>query len=171
MITSQARELILRLRAGAIDPKDTAALEGQPAFAFIADVRKLFPVEFQERRVGRKYEVGLARSIRQELTLINVAGSPFPVLLPEIRRCLFVSCYDDRLSEITYTSRILIRPTGEATGEVVLDMEPGNKLDRTPDGWVLKPLKKRAVTLTEAFLAKRGWNRTAFNLSSRETLP
>jgi hypothetical protein len=171
MIANEARELIRQLRAGVIDSKDTAVLEGHSALEYIAELRRLFPVEFQERRVDRKYEVGLARSIQQALTLINVAGSPFPVMVTEIRRCLFVSCYHDLLSEITYTSGIRLRPMGGATGEVMLEMGLGNKLDRTPDGWVLKPLMRRTVTLTESFLSKRGWRNTALNLSGQKTLP
>jgi hypothetical protein len=36
-------------------------------------------------------------------------------------------------------------------------MGRGYKLDRTPDEWVVRPLKRQRVALSEEFLRKRGW--------------
>ena len=63
----------------------------------------------------------------------------------------------DSISEITMTASIRVRPEEGASRELILKMGRGYKLDRTPDGWVLKPLQRRAVTLAEDFLSKRGW--------------
>jgi hypothetical protein len=154
----QTRDLLQQLRSGQWDPANATLLEPLSASEFTTDLRSLYPVMFQERSVGRKHEIGLARSLRFEFAVRKHPGSLFtpPCLLPVLWRCLFVSSYEESISEITITSTVRVSPAS-GTRDVILKMGRGYKLDRTPDGWALKPLERRAVTLSEAFLAKRGW--------------
>jgi len=101
----------------------------------------------------------MARSLRFEFAVRKLPDSRLPrvYLLPILWRCLFVSSYEDSISEITKVSSIRVATRGGASGDVILKMGRSHKLDRTPDGWVLKSLKRREATLTESFLANRGW--------------
>jgi hypothetical protein len=165
MMTQDVKGLVRRLRSGVLDTADTSALERVSASEFIADLKTVYHVLFHERHVGRKYEVGMARSLQFELAARKTSGSLFPAvhLLPVLRNCLFVSAYDNVLGEVTSAASVHVMPQGDASGNVIVRMGRGFKLDRSPDGWVLKPLKTREVTLTEAFLAKRGWKFDAFS--------
>jgi hypothetical protein len=157
-ITGQVADLLHRLRSGALQAPDAAILEQIAFDEFVSDVRSVYPVLFQERAVGRKQELGLAQGVQFDVAAGKVLNSLFPAahLLPVLRRCLLLSAYDNAISEITYIGTLRIRPEW-ATSSVVLRMGRGCKLDRTPDGWSVKALTRRDVTLAERILADRGW--------------
>jgi hypothetical protein len=173
MVTDQTKDLLRQLRSGTLDAAATNALERLSAANLVAELRTAYPVVFQERQVGRKYEVGLARVLQFEVVARTTHGSRFPsvIMLPVLRRCVFVSAYDDRVTELTLAGGVHVVPGRETTGKVVLKTGAGFKLDRTPDGWVLNPLKKRSVTLTEDFLSKRGWRFEVFSPFFRSPVP
>jgi hypothetical protein len=119
----------------------------------------LYPILFQERRIGRKHEVGRARSSKLELAVRKLPDTLFPSVHPlmVLSKCLFVNSYDDSISGITVTSSIRVWPKGGSAKDAILKLGSGFKLDRAPDGWTIKPLKGRPVTLSEDFLRERGW--------------
>jgi hypothetical protein len=158
MLTTQVTDLLRQLRSGRLDTADATVLEQIPSDELISDLRALYPVLFQERVVARKHEIGMAHSVQFEVAARRVLKSLFPAahLLPILRNCLFLSSYDNAIGEITTTASLHIRPDW-ATNNVVLKMGRGFKLDRTPDGWAIKKLKRRAITLSEELLADRGW--------------
>lgn len=160
MLTSQIRDLLKQLRVGALDARDAALLEQMASDDLIADLRAVYPIVFQERRIGEKHEIALARSCKFEMTIRSVPGSPFPAVhyLPVFKSCVMASSYDGAVSEITATSRMSLTPTWQAADELIVKMGRGFKLDRSPDGWAVKPLKPKATKLSTDFLAKRGWN-------------
>jgi hypothetical protein len=159
MLMHIIKDLLHQLRSGRLDIVNATPLEQITASGLISDLRTLYPVLFQERRIGKKRETGMARSLRFELAVRKTHDSLFPnvSLLPILWRCLFVSAYEDSVSELTMAASIRVRPQREASRDLVLKMGRGCKLDRTPDGWELKPIKRREVVLSEAFLTKRGW--------------
>jgi len=159
MIAEGTRELIIRLRLGKLDAADASAFEGISARELVEDLRFLYPVVFQERRVGRKSEVGMARRVKFELAARKLPHSAFVpmVLRPVLSRCLFLSAYEDSISEISVSAGIGVWPKGDAVRALSLKMGNGYKLDRTPDGWAVKLVRARGVVLAEAFLADRGW--------------
>jgi hypothetical protein len=159
MPSIQPKDLLHQLRSGTWDVANASSLEQIPWDEFIADLRGRYPIVFQERVVGTKHEIGMARTLQFELAVRKLPDSRFmiPCLLPVLRPCLFVSAYQGSLGEITFAKSLRVRPGEGAPGDVTLKMGRGYKLDRTPDGWVLKALEARAVTLTEVFLLKRGW--------------
>ena len=55
------------------------------------------------------------------------------------------------------TTRLRVKPIRTPFQGLALSTGLGFKLDRTPDGWHVKPLVKRTVKLTDDFLLKRGW--------------
>ena len=96
MITSQIKDLLRQLRSGKLAVVDAAPLEQLSAKELISDLGSLYPIVFQERHVGTKHEVGMARSLRFEFAVRKVSDSLFPhvSLLPVLARCLFVSSYE-----------------------------------------------------------------------------
>lgn len=159
MIAAETKELLRRLRSGKMDVADTGALEKLSANYFIEDIKNFYNILFQERQVGNKQEVGLARSLKVEFSVRGLPNSLFAPVSPHpvLSKCLFVSSYEDSISEITVAASIHVLPRGGEAKEVILKLGRGHKLDRTPDGWMIKPLERRSVTLSESFLSKRGW--------------
>jgi hypothetical protein len=161
-LTSQVRDLLKQLRAGIFGPRNAVFLEQLPAGEFLAGLRDLYPIVFQERQIGNKHEIALARSYQFEITVRAAPGSPFPAVhyLPVFKNCVLASAYDGAVSELTSTSRVTLRPTWQAADELLVKMSRGFKLDRAPDGWTMKPLNSRATKLSTEFLSRRGWNFT-----------
>lgn len=157
--TFEISDLLTRLRAGNLDTDTTAILHHLSADEFIAGLSETYPVLFQERRIGRKREVGMARAVRFEFAGHQPSNSFFPAvhLVPILWKCVFVSAYDNAVSEVTTVNSIHIRPAWTAANEAVLRMGTSRKIDKTTDGWTVKSIKHRTTTLSDEFLRKRGW--------------
>ncbi len=159
MSTGQMNELLHELHLGKLDAAGAEFLAGARLSDLAADLRGSYPVLFQERMIGRKHEMSMARLIRFNLTPRPVSGSRFlsMQLRPVLQRCLLLSAYDDLVSEVTYLAGIHIRPNETRPRALVLKTGPGYKLDRNGDDWRIVRLKPKAVALTEEFLELRGW--------------
>ena len=170
MQTKQIMSLVRQVRSGESDQALISTVEHLSAAEFIRELRSKYLVLFQERRVGRKYEIGLARSLSLELARRRPPNSRLSLFffMPVLRQCLFVSSYDDHITEITTVASIRVVPGGGDSLDVALRMELGHKLDKRPDGWFVRKLKKRPVTLSEAFLSARGWNFKVFDIKTIE---
>jgi hypothetical protein len=155
----QISDVLKRLRSGERDAGFEAVLEQMSPEEFIAQIRESYPVLFQERHIGRKHEVGMAQAVRFEFSSHQPSDSLFPVvqLAPILWRCVFVSSYDNSISEVTVTKSIRARPAWRVANEAVLKLGSGFKLDKGPDGWTLKSVERRASILSNEFLRKRGW--------------
>ena len=159
MPAGQINGLLRDLRLGKLDAASAEFLAGTPLGGLVSNLLDSFPVLFQERVVGRKREVSVARSLLFRLAAHRSPGSRFQSMefCPVLWRCVFVSGYDDTVSEITQIGSISLRPADSARTELTLRTGRGFKVDKTPDEWILKELKPRRVNLSEEFLAKRGW--------------
>ncbi len=158
MVTTQVEELLRRLKTGVFDPADVHALERTTPAELLAELDARYSIRFQERRVGRKWEVSVAHSLHFELT-VAARKSPFPMvfIVPVYRSCLFLSGEEDRITGISVATRLRVRPIRAPFQGLAVSTGPGFKLDRTPDGWHIKPITKRTVKLADDFLLKRGW--------------
>jgi hypothetical protein len=56
-------DLLHQLRTGKVDAETLALLGSLPAEEFVSDLRPSYPVLFQQRAIGAKREVGMARAI------------------------------------------------------------------------------------------------------------
>lgn len=159
MLTIQIEELLDRLKAGVFDPMDVQTLEQAPLHDFLAEVEAAYPVRFQERRIREKWEIGLARRLRLELASFSSNRACFPllVMMPVFRHCLFLSGEGDAITGIGLATRLMVKPIQKPFQGLALTTGRGFKLERTPDGWDIKPLMKRTVKLTDDFMQKRGW--------------
>ena len=160
MSIGQTSELLNELRKGRLDSSAIEHLAGMHLSELVANLRPQYPVLFQQCAIGRKCEVGMARSIRFNLTPCRVPGSRFLSmhLRPVLQRCLLVSAYDDLISEVTQVAGIRIAVPRVSPGSLVLRMGPGHKVDKDGEAWVVKRLTAKTVTLSEDFLVRRGWN-------------
>lgn len=130
-----------RLKTGTIDVSDIQTLEQLDVDQLISDVSVAYPARFLEHRVGDKWEVGLAKDRRQDAC----------------RRCLMLTSEHGRLTTIAVIDSIEIQPSSAATGSYEVITGGGFNLYRTPDGWKVKPMEEKSVTLTKATMQKRGW--------------
>lgn len=159
MLTAQTEDLLNRLKTGAFDQADIQALELTTAQEFLAHLESDYRFRFQERRLRDKWELGVARSLRFELTALSSKGSVFPLMIvvPIYRNCVFLTSEADVITGISVATRLTVRPIRKPTPGLALALGRGFKLDRMLDGWRLKPLGRRTVKLTDEFLQKRGW--------------
>jgi hypothetical protein len=159
MLASQTGELLRHLRVGQFDLPDVAYLEQLKANDLLADLAPVFPVRFQDRQLSEKWEIGMARSVCFELVAQRSRGSDLPtlILVPVLRKCLFLSGEAETVTGISMSPRILIRPIHKPFHGLALTTSRGYKLDKLLDGWEIKPLAKKTVKLAEDFLRQRGW--------------
>jgi hypothetical protein len=157
-------EILRQLRTGRFNVAEASVLDALSARELMAELQRSYPVKFQERDIGRKHEVALARSLRYELGFGNRGVSIFsPIrLLPVLRSCVFAGWYGDSLSEITTATSVYVKPTRKPVKGLILKMGRGFKLDKSPDGWAVNPIEGRAVNLSLEFLEKRGWQFDVF---------
>ena len=159
MSTGQMSELLDELHLGKLDSAGVEYLGGAKLSDLLTELRSSYPVVFQERTIGRKHEIGMARRIRFSLAPRQAPGSRFlsMQLRPVLQRCLLMSGYDDLVTEVTQLDSMAIRPKGTTPQSLVLKSGRGYKLDKEGDEWQVIPLGPKAVTLAEDFLEQRGW--------------
>src|SRR5713101_5200550 len=159
MITTRTAELLQRLQRGILDPADTTMLGQTSASHLVDELRSVYRITFQERRIGKKREIALARSFRAELAIRPLPEAVFVsfLLVPAYLNCLMLNIEDNYLTGISRLSRLTAWAVSEPEGGLVLKSGRGFKLDKTPDGWVIKPMRKRVVKLSGEFLRVRGW--------------
>jgi hypothetical protein len=159
MIAARTRALLRHLQDGVFEPEDTAILEQTPASQLLDELRSVYRLTFQERRIGRKWEVSLARRFRAELTCRPTPDAIFmsALLVPAYLQCLMLNAEGDSITGISRLTRLTVWAVSKPERGLALRSGQGFKLDRTPDGWFIKPIQKRIVKLSEEFLRERGW--------------
>lgn len=156
MLTTQLKDLLRNLRTGKMDVSEAPSLEQLLAAEFAAELRRYYPIVFQERTIGTMHELGLARfvGLKGASRKHSSARSSVPVLL----NCVLISSYGDSLSGISTISWIAVIPAASSGTKVTVIASRGYSLDKTPDGWTLRPRERSRVKFSVEFLTKRGWN-------------
>jgi hypothetical protein len=152
--------LLQHLRDGTWDQNDLDLLERTQGAEIVDELSSAYPVKFQERSLGSKREVSLARSVRNEVVSRRIVGAAFVVSLqvvPVYVDCLMLSIEDGFITGISRFARLRVRPVRKPVPGLALTMSRGFKLDLSPDGWAMKPLVKRTTRLPESLLMSRGW--------------
>jgi hypothetical protein len=159
MIATRTTEFLSHLQAGRFDQVDTAILEQTPATELVHEFASVYRLTFQERRIGKKWELSLARSLRAELAVRPIPDALFVSLLwvPAYLNCLMLNIEDNSVTGISRLTRLTVWAVKKPEPGLALRTGRGFKLDKTPDGWTIKPLRKRIVKLSEEFLKERGW--------------
>jgi hypothetical protein len=63
----------------------------------------------------------------------------------------------DAITGVSRLGRLAVRAVAKPVPGLVVTTGRGFKLDNSPDGWAVKPLRRRTVRLSESFLKARGW--------------
>ena len=79
MLTTQITELFDHIRAGQLETSATGYLEHTPADEIINQVKTIYRFRFQERRLRKKWEIGLARIHAIELAMEPLKITPFQI--------------------------------------------------------------------------------------------
>lgn len=154
MIATHIAELLDRIRAGVIEASDTIWLEQAPADKVVDELRSTqYRLIFQERQVGNKTEVSLARSAELAFQRTREPASVTTVYLD----CVVLSIADNQVTGLSRFTRLTVWAVTRPEPVLALRSGRGFKLDHTPDGWQMKPMRKRVVRLSVEFLRKRGW--------------
>ncbi len=165
MISATTRSDLALLRKGKLNTSSPVSFEQLSGQALIAELRPSFPFVFLQRTLGRKQEIGMAREVSYEFMFRKLPESLFHAvqLHPALSKCFLISTYDDAISEITWVTRIQVRPApvGQENPvgqkKLALTFRSGFKLDKTIDGWTIKRLRHKTTMLREEFLKNRGW--------------
>ncbi len=159
MYSHAIKQVLVDLRHGQFDPSAAPSIESLSAKSFVDDMRRQYAFVFQERRVGRKTEIGMAQNVSYMLTFQHVPNSLLQGvrLYPSLEKCFLISYYGDEITEIAWARRILVRPSRTDGSGLFVSFTNGTKLDKTVDGWRTKPLNRKKVLLSEDLLRKRGW--------------
>ena len=93
MSIGHLNDLLHDLQLGKLDPAGADFLGGARLANVLPQLRSSHPVLFQERFIGRKRELGMARLLRFSLAPRQIRGSRFlsMQLRPVLQRCLLVS--------------------------------------------------------------------------------
>src|SRR5205807_6527580 len=103
-------------------PADTTLLEQTPANHLVDELKLVYRLTFQERRIRRKWEISLARSFRAELVIRPVPEVVFVsfLLVPAYLNCLMLTSEDNYLTGISRLSRLTAWAVSEPEGGLVL---------------------------------------------------
>lgn len=141
-VLSTAAGLIKRIRKGTFDRSDIDWLERTPAREVVDELRSSrFRETFQERCLGRKWEVSLARNANPGACYVG---------------CVMLSVEGDRITGVSTLSRLGIQGVSGSPQDLDLTTGRGHKLDKLPDGWAMKPLRQHTARFSRAFLKNRG---------------
>src|SRR2546423_1629322 len=110
MIAPRTAELLSHLREGTLHPADTAALEQTSATELVDELRSVYRLIFQERQIGRKREVSLAREFRAELKFRPIPDAIFAcgLLVPAYVNCVMLNVEGDAVTGISRLSRLTV---------------------------------------------------------------
>lgn len=158
MIATTIQELE-SLRNGTLDVAKPLSFDQVSASALINELSATHGYVFQQRSIGSKTEIGIARTISLQMVFRASQRSMFlgSRLIPILLDCYLISGYDDVLSEVTWSKRISVRPVSRSNREVSLQLGTGYKLDKIDESWSMKPLLRRKMKLSEKVLQDRGW--------------
>ena len=75
--TQSLSEVLDHLRHGVFDKSVVDFLERHKGIDLVSELRLTYPITFQERRIGDKWEVALAKRVGTEMATRNIQNSLF----------------------------------------------------------------------------------------------
>lgn len=129
------------LKSGAVNVSDIATLEQLDIEQLVGELSSHYPIEFLNHRIGEKWEVGLAKN--------HVSD--------EFQRCLMLTSEGGHLTTIAVMAFIGFQQSPSSPEFCDMTSGAGYSLYRTPDGWRIKSLDEKQVSLKRNVLKKRGW--------------
>jgi hypothetical protein len=147
MTATEATGWTERLKSGVIGLADVPVLESLEIPRLLELLGPYFPVRFLEgqQRNGKR-EIGLARER-------NSAAETHT-----FRRCLLLTSEGGRLTTVAVLSQLVVRVKQGEDETLELVSASGFSLFRDPDGWKVKTLEEKTVSLSRQTLQARGWH-------------
>jgi hypothetical protein len=138
---STSETWVQRIKSGTLNVSDLEDLGQMNAEDVVEKLSQMYPECFLEGCQRGKREIGLAQSRRQET----------------YRHCLLLTSEDGRITSLAAMTCLQIRRLLESADNWEVTCGAGFNLFHDPDGWRLKLLEERTISLSEATIRKRGW--------------
>ena len=145
MSTQQKQDWVQRLQVGTFELFDLEAFEKLQIEELTRELGTAYPLSFLKRQQRTKQEIGLAQS--------QSTSKRWPSKL--LRQCLLFTSESGRMTAMAVMTHIRFRPSQRGIFE--LTSGAGFSVYHDPDGWRIKLLQERAVSLTRKSLRERGW--------------
>lgn len=129
------------LKSGALNVSDIESLERMDPEQFVNDLLPHYPVQFLDHQMGDKWEVGLAKHRDNG----------------DFQRCLMLTSEGGHLTTIAVMAFVRFQPGRSSADLDEMTSGAGYSLYQTPDGWRIKSLDEKRVSLKSEVLKKRGW--------------
>jgi hypothetical protein len=142
MISAASETWVQRIKSGTLNVADLADLTDLDAEEVVDRLSELYPVRFLEGSQRNKREVGLAQVRRRQKYL----------------HCLLLTTESDRLTSLAAMTCLRVRRLPGPPDNWELTCGAGFNLYHDPDGWRLKLLEERTISLSDETLRKRGWS-------------
>lgn len=147
MSSSQTTDWVHRLEVGTLDLFDLKTFENLRIEELVRELGESYPVRFLDRSSGHRREIGLARKTRRS----NRWDSRL------LLGCLLLTSESDLMTTLAAMTRLRFRPVRPTPGVFELTSGAGFSLYHNPDGWRIKLLKERTVSLGVQTLREKGW--------------
>jgi hypothetical protein len=145
MSTQQIQDWAQRLQVGTLELFDLEAFEKLQIEDLTRELGTAYPLSFLKRQQRTKQEIGLAQS--------QSTSKRWPSKL--LHQCLLFTSELGRMTAMAVMTHIRFRPSQQGTFE--LTSGAGFSVYHDPDGWRIKLLQERTVSLTRKNLRERGW--------------
>ena len=145
MAIQQTQDWVQRLQAGTLKLFDLEAFEKLQIEDLTRELGSVYPLRFLKRQHRAKQEIGLAQS--------QSSSKRWPSKL--LHQCLLFTCESGRMTAMAVMTHIRFRPSQQGIFE--LTSGAGFSVYHDPDGWRIKLLQQRTVSLTRKNLRERGW--------------
>ncbi|MCS6977961.1 MAG: hypothetical protein NZM31_13270 [Gemmatales bacterium] len=150
MTTTQLEEWAAKLQAGTLDVSDLDLLAELRLPSVIDQLKESHPFRFLHRvEPRRRTEIGLARRHRR----LRVGSTTTHAY----RDCLMLTAEKDRITTWAYLASVKARVCDTESDPITFVSGGGFSLYHDPDGWKIKPLEERTVTLSRETARGRGW--------------
>jgi hypothetical protein len=147
MSTQQISDWVQRLRVGTLELFDLKAFEKMRIADLARQLRAVYPVRFLERDHRTKKEIGLVQSVTRSNRWVTLL----------LHRCLLLTSEHEQMTAMAVMTHIRFRPSRQGDARFELTSGAGFSVYHDPDGWRIKLLQERTVSLTEGALHTRGW--------------
>jgi hypothetical protein len=145
MSTQQIQDWVQRLQVGTFELFDLEAFEKLQIEELTRELGTAYPLSFLKRQHRTKQEIGLAQS--------QSTSKRWPSKF--LHQCLLFTSESRRMTAMAVMTHIRFRPSRQGIFE--LTSGAGFSVYHDPDGWRIKLLQERTVSLTRKNLRERGW--------------
>jgi hypothetical protein len=147
MSAPQLQNWVQRLQVGTLELFDLEAFEKLRVEDLVHELSRGYPVRFLESRHGKKQEIGLAQG--------QSSNKRWPT--KHLHQCLLLTTESERMTAMAVMTHLRFRPSQQQQGFFELMSGAGFSVYHDPDGWRVKLLQERTVSLTRRSLKDRGW--------------